>query len=68
MIRRWIRLPPLDALIPTIQLGLGEDSNCSSLLQDVEAGARTPPKPTGGKATITRDKSTARPRAPGGGG
>lgn len=65
MIRRWIRLPPLGALIPTIQLGLGEDSNCSSLLQDVEAGARTPPKPTGGKATVSKEKSPARPRAPG---
>lgn len=54
-----VLLTPLGALIPTIQLGLGEDNDCKSLLQDVEAGAKTPPKPAAGKATVTKDKAPA---------
>jgi hypothetical protein len=38
------------------------------LLQDVEAGARTSPKPADGKATVNKDTSPARPRAPDGRG
>jgi uncharacterized protein involved in outer membrane biogenesis len=48
---------PLAALIPTIQLGLGEDSDCKSLLQDLkpdQVSARPPPK---------RRRATA-PRSP----
>lgn len=56
-----VLLTPLGALIPTIQLGLGEDNDCKSLLQDVEAGAKTPPKPTGGKVTAAKGRSAAGP-------
>jgi uncharacterized protein involved in outer membrane biogenesis len=55
-----VLLTPLGALIPTIQLGLGEDSDCRSLLQDVEAGAKTPTKPAGGKPTVTKGAAPAR--------
>lgn len=59
-----VLLTPLGALIPTIQLGLGEDSDCKSLLQDVQAGAKTPPKPVGGKPTVTKDAVPARKATP----
>jgi uncharacterized protein involved in outer membrane biogenesis len=55
-----VLLTPLGALIPTIQLGLGEDNDCKSLLQDAEAGARTPPKPASGKPTITKGRLPAK--------
>jgi uncharacterized protein involved in outer membrane biogenesis len=55
-----VLLTPLGALIPTIQLGLGEDNDCKSLLQDVEAGAKTPPKPAAGKATAAKSTSPTR--------
>jgi hypothetical protein len=58
-----VLLTPLGALIPTIQLGLGEDSDCKSLLADVEAGAKTPKKPVGGKPTVTRDAGPTRRKA-----
>lgn len=59
-----VLLTPLGALIPTIQLGLGEDSDCKSLLQDVEAGAKTPTKPVGGKPTVTKNAAPTRKTAP----
>jgi uncharacterized protein involved in outer membrane biogenesis len=59
-----VLLTPLGALIPTIQLGLGEDSDCKSLLQDVQAGAKTPIKPVGGKPTVTKSAVSARRSAP----
>ena len=59
-----VLLTPLGALIPTIQLGLGEDNDCKSLLQDVEAGAKTPAKPVGGKPTVTKGAVPTRKTAP----
>ena len=59
-----VLLTPLGALIPTIQLGLGEDSDCKSLLADVQAGAKTPPKPVGGKPTVTKSTVPARKATP----
>jgi hypothetical protein len=35
-------LTPLGALIPTIQLGLGKDSNCNELVAAVQSGKFTP--------------------------
>ncbi|HLZ65335.1 MAG TPA: AsmA family protein [Aliidongia sp.] len=61
-----VLLTPLGALIPTIQLGLGEDNDCKSLLADVEAGAKTPPKAAGGKPTVTKGAAPARKGAPAG--
>jgi len=58
-----VLLTPLGALIPTIQLGLGKDSDCKSLLADVEAGAKTPAKPVGGKPTVTKDAMPTRRKA-----
>jgi len=60
-----VLLTPLGALIPTIQLGLGKDNDCNALLQDVEAGAKTPPKAAAGKATITKENSPPRHGASG---
>ena len=59
-----VLLTPLGALLPTIQLGLGEDSDCKALLQDVEAGAKTPAKPVGGKPTVTKGAVPTRKPAP----
>ncbi|MDB5360293.1 MAG: AsmA family protein [Rhodospirillales bacterium] len=59
-----VLLTPLGALIPTIQLGLGEDSDCKSLLQDVGAGAKTPTKPVSGKPTVTKNAVPTRKNAP----
>jgi AsmA family protein len=59
-----VLLTPLGALIPTIQLGLGKDNDCKSLLADVEAGAKTPPKATGAKPTVTKGTAPARKAAP----
>jgi AsmA family protein len=36
---------PLAALIPTIDLGLGEDSDCGALIADARAAAAPPPQP-----------------------
>lgn len=44
-----VLLTPLGALIPTIQLGLGEDNDCVTLLKSVHAPAAPPPPATGGK-------------------
>ena len=59
-----VLLTPLGALIPTIQLGLGKDSDCKSLLQDVQAGAKTPAKPVGGRPTVTKSTAPTRKAAP----
>jgi uncharacterized protein involved in outer membrane biogenesis len=56
-----VLLTPLGALIPTIQLGLGEDNDCRALLQEVQAGAKKPPKATVGKATVTKGRPTGSP-------
>lgn len=40
-------LTPLAALIPTLQLGLGEDNDCKALIAQAQSGA---PKPEGGQA------------------
>jgi len=58
-----VLLTPIGALIPTIQLGLGEDSDCKSLLADVQAGAKTPAKPVGGKPTVTKSTVPTRKAA-----
>lgn len=42
-------LTPLAALIPTIQLGLGEDNDCVALLKSVGAPSAPPPPSTRGK-------------------
>jgi len=59
-----VLLTPLGALMPTFQLGLGEDSDCKSLLADVLAGAKTPARPVGGKPTVTKSTVPARKTAP----
>ena len=38
-------LTPLAALLPTIQLGLGEDHNCDELLATVQTAAKVPARP-----------------------
>ncbi|GAC1625233.1 MAG: AsmA family protein [Nevskia sp.] len=45
-----VLLTPLGALIPTIQLGLGEDNDCVALLKTVGAPAAPPPPATKHKA------------------
>ena len=45
-----VLLTPLAALIPTIQLGLGEDNNCVAMLKAVGAPPSPPPPSTGIKA------------------
>jgi hypothetical protein len=47
---------PLAALIPTIQLGLGEDHNCEALLQSVNKAASAP---TPAKASSKSNKKSA---------
>lgn len=42
-------LTPLAALIPTIQLGLGEDNDCVAMLKGVGAPPAPPPPATGSK-------------------
>jgi uncharacterized protein involved in outer membrane biogenesis len=54
-----VLLTPLGALIPTIQLGLGEDNDCNSLLQDAERGARKPAPPRSGKPTMEKKRTPA---------
>ncbi|MDE1172248.1 MAG: AsmA family protein [Parvibaculaceae bacterium] len=39
-----VLLTPLGALIPTIQLGLGEDTDCAKTIAEVKAGSPSSPK------------------------
>ncbi len=39
-----VLLTPLGALIPTIQLGLGEDNDCRSLVSTIRRASNTPQK------------------------
>lgn len=47
-------LTPLAALIPTLQLGLGEDNDCVAMLKEVGAPPSPPPPSTRGKAREPR--------------
>jgi uncharacterized protein involved in outer membrane biogenesis len=58
---------PLAALIPTIDLGLGKDSDCGALIADARAAASSPPPPKVAKRAVSppanakSGQSTARP-------
>jgi uncharacterized protein involved in outer membrane biogenesis len=51
---------PLAALIPTIDLGLGEDANCGALIADAKAAAAPPPpKPARAPAPAAKSNQSA---------
>jgi uncharacterized protein involved in outer membrane biogenesis len=53
---------PLAALIPTIDLGLGEDANCGALIAEARSAAEAPPPPKPGRrAPAKPSQSAARP-------
>lgn len=54
-----VLLTPLAALIPTIQLGLGEDNDCVALLKTVDAPPAAPPPSTKGKSTAKNNSKSA---------
>jgi AsmA family protein len=57
-----VLLTPLGALLPTVQLGLGEDNDCGTLLQDVKEGAQAPVKPpAAGKKTLPKPRPAHKP-------
>lgn len=45
MIGLGIIATPLAALIPTIELGLGQDSDCSALIAEAKSGEAKLPQP-----------------------
>ena len=49
-----VLLTPLAALIPTLQLGLGDDNDCVAMLKSVGAPPSPPPPSTKGKAREAR--------------
>ncbi|WP_174625081.1 AsmA family protein [Candidatus Methylobacter favarea] len=51
-------LTPLAAIIPFIELGLGEDSDCRELIQ--QARSRSVPQPASGKTKVRQSKSRIR--------
>jgi uncharacterized protein involved in outer membrane biogenesis len=49
-----VLLTPLAALIPTLQLGLGEDNDCVAMIEDLQAGGAAPSAPAAPRAAAAK--------------